>query len=240
MTVISKVTPDKVQVIIPAFNEESAVGAVVSRLRRQGFKWIRVVDNRSSDDTATVAKESGAEVVYEPQRGYGSACQRGYYDLTNDVEWILFCDADGSDDLDSIPAMLDHTAHYDFILGNRRASAAGRAAMTPAQNYGNALAVKLIAWGWGFRYADLGPMRLIRRAALESIPMRDRNYGWTVEMQVRAIEGGLRIKEIPVGYAARRDGQSKISGTLSGTVKAGSKIIGTALWLYLQRYRPHK
>lgn len=227
----------KVLVVIPAYNEERTVADVVRRLRGQGLENIRVVDNASSDSTAEEAVRAGAEVIAEPRRGYGSACLSGYDNLPASIEWILFCDADGSDDLENLSALFKCASDADFILGNRRSGAEGRRVMTPAQNYGNGLAVFLIRLGWGFRYADLGPLRLIRWKSLEALNMCDRNYGWTVEMQIKAIECGLRVREIPVGYFPRRGGRSKISGTLSGTFKAGTKILWTIFRLYLRSKR---
>ncbi len=227
----------KVLVVIPAYNEERTVADVVRRLRGQGLVNIRVVDNASDDGTAEEAVRASAEVVAEPRRGYGSACRTGYKSVPSSIEWILFCDADGSDDIDNLTDLFNCAPDADFILGNRRSGLEGRRVMTPAQNHGNGLAVFLIRLGWGFRYADLGPLRLIRRESLEALNMRDRNYGWTVEMQIRAVECGLRIREIPVGYFPRRGGRSKISGTLSGTVKAGTKILWIVFQLYLHSKR---
>ncbi len=221
------------QVIIPAYNEEITVGNVVERLRTLGLKNIRVVDNASIDNTAAVAERAGAEVISEPTKGYGSACWTGYQILPSNCEWVLFCDADGSDELERLPEFFQVAESFDFILANRRESKSGRGAMTLVQNFGNAFATYLIYLGWGFRFHDLGPLRFIRRQALESLKMRDRNYGWTVEMQIRAIEHGLRIKEIPMNYLPRQGGQSKISGTISGTIKAGSKILWTVFYYYL-------
>jgi hypothetical protein len=193
------------------------------------------VDNGSSDSTATLAQSAGAKVISEPVRGYGQACWRGYQQVPDECDWILFCDGDGSDDLSKLPAFFIATKDADFILGNRRATASGRAAMTAVQNFGNWLATLLIGWGWGYWYQDLGPLRLIRRSALEKIQMRDRSFGWTVEMQVKAVEWGLKIYEIPVEYRHRQGGRSKISGTLQGSFRAGSVILGTLGSLYLQR-----
>jgi glycosyltransferase involved in cell wall biosynthesis len=225
---------DKVQVIIPAYNEEPTIGKVIERLQVLGLRNIRVVNNASDDKTAVVAEEAGAEVICEPVKGYGKACWTGYQTLSPDCEWVLFCDADGSDELEHLPDFFAVVDDFDFILANRRVSKSGRQAMTPIQNFGNAFATTLIQLGWRFRYHDLGPLRLIRRQSLESIGMRDRNFGWTVEMQIRAIEYGLRIKEIPMSYLPRQGGQSKISGTVSGTIKAGSKILWTVFRYYLR------
>ncbi len=221
-------------VIIPALNEEEALPRVLQDLRGLGIGNIRVVDNGSTDRTMEVARALGAEVRSEPIRGYGAACWRGLHDLPPTVTWILFCDADGSDDLSELPRLFAAAeADADLILGNRRSSLSGRRAMTPQQNFGNALATLLIRLGWRHRYEDLGPLRLIRRSALDRIAMRDRGFGWTVEMQVRAVEESLKIVELPVGYRRRQAGRSKISGTILGSLRAGSVIISTIgrLWL---------
>ncbi len=225
----------QVLAIIPALNEEATIGMVVEQLRRQGVRHVRVVDNASADATAGRARAAGAEVVFAPVRGYGRACLRGVEDLPPQIQWILFCDGDGSDDLDALPALLNAADHCDLLLGNRRAGASGRAAMTALQNWGNGLAVALVRWGWGIRYSDLGPLRLIRRSALERLGMQEEGCGWTVEMQVRAAEIGLRVLELSVNYRARQGGRSKISGSVRGTVRAGSAILWTLARLYLRR-----
>lgn len=221
--------------IIPALNEAQALPGVLDRLRKQGLSRIRVVDNGSSDGTAAVAAAGGARVIAEPRRGYGQACWTGLQDLPGDVDWIFFCDADGSDDLEKFPAFLDAAADHDFILGDRRAVAESAETLTLPQRWGNALATGLIRLGWGYRYHDLGPMRLVRRSALEKIAMEDRGFGWTVEMQIRAVESGLRIREIPVCSRDRQGGQSKISGTVRGVVMAGSVILGTWAKFFLRK-----
>ena len=226
-----------IQVIIPALDEEETIGGVVEALREQGLTRIRVVDNGSVDRTASVAEDAGAEVITEPNRGYGQACWRGYEHLDREVGWVLFCDADGSDDLSDITRLIESAeGGADFVLGNRRASAAARGAMTPVQQFGNGLATSLINLGWRQSYGDLGPLRLIRRDLLEKIDMQDRGFGWTIEMQVRAAEEGAVIVELPVGYRPRGGGRSKISGTVRGSVAAGTIILGTLGQLWLKRW----
>ncbi|MGF1538280.1 MAG: glycosyltransferase family 2 protein [Elainellaceae cyanobacterium] len=220
-------------VVIPVRNEARSITAVVKQLRALGFSLIRVVDNGSTDDSATYAAAAGAEVLYEPRPGYGQACWRGLQQLPPDVEWILFCDGDGSDDLSSLPQWGQQRQAYDLMLSDRTATEAGRRVLTPAQRWGNALATSLIWLGWGHRYRDLGPLRLIRRQALEAIAMQDRGFGWTVEMQVRALELGLRVAEFPARYYPRRSGKSKISGTLWGSLQAGWIILTTLGKLYV-------
>ena len=227
---------NNVLVVIPVLNEEAAIAGVIRTLQSFNLQKIRVVDNGSCDRSAKRAIAAGAEIVDEPIPGYGRACWRGLQQLPSEIEWILFCDGDGSDDLSQLPEFFAQRTHYDLILGNRRATTAGRRAMTPVQNFGNALATTLIHWGWGQQYHDLGPLRLIRRAALEDIQMQDRGFGWTVEMQTRAIECGLRSHELPVGYRPRQGGRSKISGTLSGGIRAGTMILSTLGKLYWRRF----
>lgn len=226
---------DDVLVLIPVRNEAETIGDVLQSLKAQGLQHMRVVDNGSTDGSGAIAQTHGAEVIREPRLGYGQACWSGLQNLPKGVNWILFCDGDGSDDLSELPKFWAHREQADLILGDRRATAAGRATLTPVQNFGNALATLLIRWGWGYRYHDLGPLRLIRRAALEAMPMGDRGFGWTVEMQVRAIEQGLRIEELPVQYRPRQGGRSKISGTISGCFQAGIIILSTLAYLYVQK-----
>jgi len=227
---------DEIQVVIPALDEAATIGGVVSELKRQGLSRIRVVDNGSSDETAQRAQKAGAIVVYESLPGYGRACWTGLQNLPKEIEWILFCDADGSDVLEELPRFFKCAQQADFVLGNRRASESGRCALTPVQNFGNWLTGSLIRIGWGADFSDLGPLRLIRRRALDQIAMEDRGFGWTVEMQVRAVEEKLRICEVPVSYRDRQGGTSKISGTLKGSAKAGAVILGIVGKLYLRKF----
>lgn len=228
-----------IQVVIPALNEEATIADVIARLRALGLERIRLVDNGSTDGTVERARAAGAEVIIETRRGYGQACWTGTADLAAEVEWILFCDADGSDDLGDVERLIaEARAGADFILGDRRARAEARAVMTPVQNFGNALSVALIRLGWGQQYRDLGPLRLVRRSLYERIAMRDRGFGWTIEMQVRAVELGARIVELPVGYRRRQGGRSKISGTIKGSAQAGTIILSTIARLAWRQATP--
>lgn len=240
---------DAILVIIPVLNEEATIAQVLQSLQSIGLSHIRVVDNGSRDRSAEVALKAGAEVLHEPIAGYGRACWRGLQALPEFSQWILFCDGDGSDDVSALNhfwsfchlsssavSSEQHSQYCDLILGDRTATAAGRAALTPVQRFGNALATTLIWLGWGYRYRDLGPLRLIHRAALDQIQMQDRGFGWTVEMQVRAIECGLRICELPVRYHRRQGGRSKISGTIRGSIRAGIVILATLGRLYRRRW----
>ena len=223
--------------LIPVRNEETTIERVIISLQSYGLKHIRVVDNGSSDRSALKAQKAGAEVLFEPIAGYGRACYRGLQDIPPPIDWILFCDGDGSDDLSCLPEFFSLCDRYDLIIGDRRSTEQDKAAMTPVQNFGNGLASRLIGLGWGHWYKDLGPLRLIRRSALAKIQMQDRGMGWTVEMQVRAIEEQLRIIEIPVTYHPRQGGKSKISGTINGSIQAGTVILTTIGKLYLRRWQ---
>ncbi|MEL6494678.1 MAG: glycosyltransferase family 2 protein [Cyanobacteria bacterium J06623_7] len=230
-------------VIIPVQNEEETIQSVIQELQSSGLTEIRVIDNGSSDRSAAIATETGATVIFEPKPGYGRACWRGLQDLPPEIDWILFCDGDGSDDLRCLPQFFSLRQEYDLILGDRRATIQGKQVMTPVQHFGNGLSGWLIHWGWGYKYHDLGPLRLIRRTALKQIEMEDRGFGWTVEMQVRAIEENLAIIEIPVNYRPRQGGKSKISGTIVGSFRAGTIILGTLgklYWLKMQRIKAER
>jgi glycosyltransferase involved in cell wall biosynthesis len=217
----------KVSVIIPAFNEESSIGLVLNDLPKDTLHEIIVVDNASTDDTANVARASGARVVEEKQKGYGSACLRGIAEL-NQPDIVVFIDGDYSDYPEEITQLLEPiiSEEKDFVLGSRMILPESRAALLPQARYGNWLAVFLMRIFFNHRYTDLGPFRAIRYDSLKSIGMRDQDFGWTVEMQIKAVKKGLRICEIPVRYR-ERVGVSKITGTVSGTFKAGTKIIYT-------------
>ncbi len=216
---------DSILAIVPVLDEEATIARVIQTLRSVGLRHIRVVDNGSRDRSREIASQAGAEVLHEPISGYGRACWRGLQDMPDAIEWILFCDGDGSDDLNAVHQFFALRDRFDLILGNRTATATGRAAMTPVQRFGNRLATTSIQLGWSYRYQDLGPLRSIRRSALAQIQMQDRGFGWTLEMQVRAIECGLRICELPVNYQCRQGGRSKISGTIGGSIRAGTVIL---------------
>ncbi len=221
-------------VVVPALNEAETIADVVLNLRAHGLERIRVIDNGSADATAVRARAAGAEVLNEPRCGYGQACRRGLENIPRGIAWILFCDADGSDDLNDVDLMIATAAgeDADLVIGNRFATKNGREAMTRIQRFGNRLVSKLIERGWRFRFADFGPLRLIRRHALETIDMRDRGFGWNVIMQIRAVEAGLKIREVAVGYRPRQGGRSKISGNCFAAVCAGFGILQAVARLY--------
>jgi glycosyltransferase involved in cell wall biosynthesis len=218
--------PVPIALVIPALDEELAIGPLLASIDRTLIRDVLVGDNGSRDATATVARERGAEVVDVPERGYGAACAGALTRLADDVDVVLFMDADGSDDPAEIPAVLAPILRgdADLVIGSR--VHVERGALTPQQRFGNWLATRLIAAIYGHRYTDLGPFRAIRRDLLDRIAMRDRRYGWTVEMQVRALQLNARVTEVAVRYR-RRVGKSKISGTVTGVIKAGWWIVYT-------------
>jgi glycosyltransferase involved in cell wall biosynthesis len=219
----------KVSVIIPVLNEEESIGPVLDHIPKDVVSQIIVVDNGSSDRTAEVARARGAHVVQETRRGYGHACLRGIEEL-QDPDVVVFLDGDFSDypeEMRSLIAPIQQD-NADLVIGSRSSGEHAKGALPSHAAFGNRLASTLIWWLFGFRYTDLGPFRAIRYEALKKLQMADRTFGWTVEMQIKAVRKGLRISEVPVSYR-KRIGESKISGTISGSIKAGTKIIWTIL-----------
>ncbi len=229
----------KTAVIIPAYNEEQSIGRVVSDIPLDLVSKVIVVDNGSSDETAKRARERGAEVILEPRRGYGNACLAGIENLPEETNTVVFMDGDYSDFPGEIRNLLSTLEEQkaDLVIGSRVLGHPEKGSLTFQQQFGNWLSTRLIRWIFGFAYTDLGPFRAIRREALGRIQMQDRNFGWTVEMQVKALQYGLTVVEIPVSYR-KRIGQSKVSGTVSGTIKAGAKILWTIGRLMLQDHSP--
>ena len=222
-----------VDVIIPAFNEEEAVGHVVRDIPKELVREVVVVNNASSDRTRQRAEEAGATVLDQPLRGYGNACLMGIAHLRDKErrpDVVVFLDGDHSDHPEELPRLLAPIAEdqADLVIGSRALGTREAGSMTPQQVFGNRLACTLMRWLYGVHYTDLGPFRAIRWEALERLGMEDRNYGWTVEMQVKAARQRLPYAEVPVDYR-RRIGFSKVSGTLKGTIMAGYKIIATIL-----------
>ena len=217
----------RISIIIPAYNEESSIGLVLDALPQEKIHEIIVVDNCSTDATARVAQEHGARVVKEPRKGYGSACLKGIDEL-DDPDIVVFIDGDFSDFPEEIVLLIGpiETGEKDFVLGSRMIFPKNQLALLPQARYGNRLAILLIKLFFKYEFTDLGPFRAIRYSSLMSLGMQDRDFGWTVEMQIKALRNGLRIHEVPVNYR-KRVGTSKITGTLSGTIRAGTKIIYT-------------
>ena len=221
---------ESVDVVIPALNEEASLPLVLAGLPRPPVRRIVVADNGSTDGTARVAREGGAEVVATPRRGYGSACLAGLDHLrrTGPPDIVVFIDADYSDHPEELPALIAPilAGAADLVIGSRVSGTRERGALLPQARAGNLVACLLIRLFYGHRFTDLGPFRAVRWEALESLAMADPNFGWTAEMQVKAVRLGLRCVEVPVSYR-KRVGVSKITGTISGTVRAGYKILWT-------------
>ncbi|MGF1469407.1 MAG: glycosyltransferase family 2 protein [Sandaracinaceae bacterium] len=220
----------RIDVVIPALDEEEALPLVLGAIPRPPVRRVVVVDNGSRDGTARVAQAAGAEVVHEGRRGYGAACQRGLDHLRADPpDVVVFLDGDHSDHPEELPRLLApiSTGEADLVVGSRTRGEAEDGSLSVPQRVGNGIAC-LALWAlYRADYTDLGPFRAIRWSVLEGLGMRDRDYGWTVEMQVRAARRGVPFAEVPVSYRRRRNGRSKVSGTLRGTLGASRKILWT-------------
>ncbi|RJP42866.1 MAG: glycosyltransferase family 2 protein [Phycisphaerales bacterium] len=229
----------RVAVVIPALNEAENLRLLLPQLFDLGVGQIAVGDNGSADGTRAVAGELGADCAIEPRRGYGAACQAALTLLRDDIEVVAFMDADLSDDPAELPKLVGPilAGRADFVLGTRLARSRAGSTMTLPQRFANRLLPALMRLGWGHSYQDLGPYRAIHRRWLDAIGMRDRAYGWTIEMQIRAVEERLRIVEVPVSHRPRRHGRSKVSGSLRGVVAAAYWIIRTCAGLWWTRKR---
>lgn len=222
-----------VRVIIPAFNEQNAVGNVLDEIPKDLVSEVIVVDNGSTDSTAKVAGEKGATVLKEERKGYGFACLKGIdYLVKNNAttDIVVFIDADYSDFPDEMRHLIKPVTDqgYDLVIGSRALGKRQKGSMTIPQVFGNWLATHLLKWLYQVKFTDLGPFRAIRFDKLLQINMQDTTYGWTVEMQLKAAKYGLKSTEVPVNYR-KRIGHSKVSGTVKGTIMAGYKIIWTIL-----------
>ena len=229
-------------ILIPALDEEGPLARVLADLPRAGdtvpladglsmkLARIVVVDNGSRDRTAQVARDAGAEVVPEPRRGYGQACLAGLAWLAKSPpDVVVFLDADHSDDPRELPLVLAPIAagRAQLVIGSRVLGAHEPGAFTPVQAFGNRLSAWLMKLLWGATFTDLGPFRAIGWEVLMRLRMRDRDYGWTVEMQTRALQQGVESTEVAVSYRRRRLGRSKVAGTLRGVLGASTKILFT-------------
>ena len=221
-----------VDVIIPAYNEAQSIGKVVKSIPEGLVRDIIVCNNGSTDDTALNAREAGAIVVDQPIRGYGNACLAGIRYISDRTQLdqpdiVVFMDGDYSDYPEEIPLILQPILDgKDLVIGSRVLGKSENGAMTIPQQFGNWLATHLIKIFFGFRFTDLGPFRAIRWQELLKLGMQDKTYGWTVEMQVKAVRLKLQCAEVPVSYR-KRIGTSKVSGTIKGTILAGYKILWT-------------
>ena len=226
-------------VIIPMLNEEESIGLVLKHLPK--VREVVVCDNGSTDDSPRIASECGATVVDQPKRGYGAACLKGLQyiaSLIPEPEIVVFLDGDFSDHPEEIVSLVAEIQNegFDFVVGSRVLGKREKGAMLFQAIFGNRLACFLMWLFWGVRHTDLGPFRAIRYRSLCDLEMSDQNYGWTIEMQIRAAEEKLETTEIPVSYRCRI-GKSKISGTILGSIKAGYKILFT---IFRYRFRRRK
>jgi glycosyltransferase involved in cell wall biosynthesis len=239
-----KIRPERIDVLIPAYNEEAALPLVLAAIPKVWVRQVIVCNNGSTDRTAEVARQAGAHVVDAQQRGYGTACLAGMRYLQNlpekeQPEIVVFLDGDYSDYPEELPNVVAPILNdeKDLVIGSRLLGNMEPGAMSPPQRFGNWLAPLLIRWLYGYRFTDLGPFRAIRWQCLLDLNMRDPNYGWTVEMQVKAAQQQLRCAEVPVRYRKRGGGKSKVSGTVKGVVLAGWKIISL---IFLLRFKAKK
>lgn len=224
----------RIDVLIPALNEQKSIAQVIDALPDEIVRHVIVVDNGSRDATAEVARNAGARVVSEPQRGYGAACLRGLRHLAEDPpEIVVFLDADFSDHPEELLQVIAPILHggVDLVIGSRTLGKSEPGALLPQAIFGNWLACTLMSALFGYQFSDLGPFRAIRWQSLEACEMRDEDFGWTVEMQIRAAKLGLSACEVPVSYR-KRIGISKVSGTVKGSVLAGHKILDTIFRQY--------
>ncbi|AEE49609.1 glycosyl transferase family 2 [Haliscomenobacter hydrossis DSM 1100] len=223
-----------INVIIPVFNEEKSIGLVLADIPKDWVQEVIVCNNGSSDNTADVALAAGATVVYQPNKGYGNACLKGMEYIQQkpreeQPDIVVFLDGDYSDYPEELPLLIEPMVAQgiDLVIGSRLSSGkAEKGSLTPQQVFGNWLATFLIRYLYKYHFTDLGPFRAIRWSSLLQLKMVDRNYGWTVEMQIKAAKQKLRCTEIGVRYR-KRVGVSKVSGTVKGTILAGYKILYT-------------
>lgn len=227
-----------VDVIIPARNEEAAIGRVIRDIPRAIVREVIVCNNNSTDKTSEQALNAGATVIHQPHNGYGNACLFAIEHIRQKPssahpDIVVFLDGDYSDYPGEMPSLIDPIlSGKDLVIGSRVRGVRYSGSMTTPQLFGNWLATNLIRFFYGHRFTDLGPFRAIRWKKLLDLDMQDRDYGWTVEMQVKALKHKLDCTEVPVSYR-KRLGKSKISGTIKGSVRAGHKIIWTifkSLW----------
>jgi glycosyltransferase involved in cell wall biosynthesis len=226
-----------VVIVIPTLNEEASIAAVVRSIPRPPVSRVIVADGGSDDATAARAREAGAEVI-DAGRGYGRACLAATL-AAEDAEIVAFMDGDGADDPQNIARLVEpiRAGHYDFVISSR-----ARGEREPGSIAWHQLAAgRLAGWGmrllYGVRYTDMCALRAIRRDALLALDMRELGYGWNIEMQMRAARAGLRILEIPVDYRRRSGGASKVAGSLSGTLRAATRIVATFVRVAMEARR---
>jgi glycosyltransferase involved in cell wall biosynthesis len=219
----------RIVAIIPALDEEAAIGGVIRAICRNLVDEVIVVDNGSRDATAAVAKAAGATVIHEPQRGYGAACLAGAR-AVRQADILVFLDGDGNDDPTEMPRVLQPIleGQADLVLGSRTTGQGDHSGLTPQQRVGNYVVTSLVRRLYGLRLTDIGPFRAITAPTFDALGMGHKTYGWPVEMVVKAAKRGCRIVEVPVSCHPRL-GRSKVAGTLKGSLLAGYHLLMTTL-----------
>jgi glycosyltransferase involved in cell wall biosynthesis len=213
-------------VVIPTLNDEETIGAVVKDLQGQGFENIRVIDGGSSDATVQRARSAGADTFELAQCGFGQACRHGLENLRRGTVWILFCNADGTDELEDIGLLISAAEYADLVIGSRKIF--GQKTSTIIRRFGNRLVSKMIQYRWGFRFSDFGSLRLIRRDALETMDMRYHSLEWNVVMQIRALEAGLKVTEVPVRSRTRSSAVWTLRENIGSAVCVGYAVLQAA------------
>lgn len=228
-----------IDVIIPAYNEEAAIGKVLQAIPKKWVREVIVCNNNSTDKTAEIAAANGATVLLQTKMGYGNACLKGieYLEQKSEAEQpdiVIFIDADYSDVPEEMPNLITPIINdnMDMVIGSRALGNLEKGAMTVPQRFGNWLATNLIRFIYKYHFTDLGPFRAIRFPSLIALKMEDKTFGWTVEMQVKAAKMKMNTTEVAVNYRRRAGGKSKVSGTIRGTILAGYKILWTIFKLY--------
>lgn len=226
-----------IKVIIPAYNEADSIALVINEIPKLVNEMI-VVNNNSTDDTAKIAQNAGATVLFEPQMGYGHACLKGMEyiaGLTKKPDIVVFMDGDYSDYPEELTKVVRPILEddIDFVIGARVKSLQEKGSMTPQQHFGNWLATFLMRLLFGATFTDLGPFRAIKYQKLLDLNMQDKTYGWTIEMQLKALKQNLTYIEVPLKYK-KRIGVSKVSGTIKGSIFAGAKILG---WIFKYSFK---
>jgi len=223
---------EKVAIVIPALNEEGAIRQLLGEMPRDFAQWIIVVDNGSTDATASVAEHGGAMVASEPARGYGRACLKGFSTACSlGAEIVIFMDGDGSDDPADLPMMLTPVleGQADMTIGSRIGKRAERGAIPPQARLGNWLVSRMIRILYSAHIHDIGSFRALRCSALNALDMQEMTFGWPVEMLVKMARARYRIVELPIHYRRRSHGRSKVAGTITGSIKAAYAMVATTL-----------
>jgi glycosyltransferase involved in cell wall biosynthesis len=224
-------------VIIPAYNEELSIGRVVSSIPRNFINEVIVINNNSIDNTAQKAMDEGATVLLETFQGYGASCLKGIeYLKDKNIDIIIFMDGDYSDYAEELNLLIDpiREGKYDFVIGSRILGKREKGALPLQSRIGSIISGFLIKLFWGFKYTDLGPFRAIKFDKLLQLNMKDKWFGWTVEMQIKALKNKLRVKEVPVSYR-KRIGNSKVTGTVKGSIMAGIIILKTIFYEFFNK-----